>query len=434
VSVIIYGHRAYGTVEAHGGEYAETRFFHIWFVPLVPTESWWITNSQGGGKLGHRINMHGKSVLAGYLRVWGPGLALLGLGGAASGNPLLLLLSAAAIAATVAAWSWRNVRGETALRRSDFNLVAFGTRCEPRRMPSELRAGFKRALDSRWNAKKPDRTPDDIAQHGTKDANEAILAYGLLRLGAIARGRDGRTEDAAADRILAGSHSTLAVGDGPYREGFQEAPVGSLAGVVQELAAAHDKVERTTPEVRARDLNDRKRRSRKHLAGLVVLTLFSFGGIAMFVQAVLPTRVVTIKELSSYKPPTGRTVRVTCESVEGPVWEETDSHGHATNRIAMCLLGRHLLPVRFDDDSAIPKTVVEGELKEVRETLIWVREGLRQDPQLEAATLDVYIDASHPHEKLVIGVFALAIALGTPVLWVLWFRARRRRLAEVAKL
>jgi hypothetical protein len=434
VSVIIYGHRAYGTVEAHGGEYAETRFFHIWFVPLVPTESWWITNNQGGGKLGHRIKMHGKSVLAGYLRVWGPGLALLGLGGAASGNPLLLLLSAAAIAATVAAWSWRNVRGETALRRSDFNLVAFGTRCEPRRMPSELRAGFKRALDSRWNAKKPDRTPDDIAQHGTKDANEAILAYGLLRLGAIARGRDGRTEDAAADRILAGSHSTLAVGDGPYREGFQEAPVGSLAGVVQELAAAHDKVERTTPEVRARDLNDRKRRSRKHLAGLVVLSMASVGGIAMFVQAVLPTRVVTIKELSSYKPPTGRTVRVTCESVEGPVWEETDSHGHATNRIAMCLLGRHLLPVRFDDDSAIPKTVVEGELKEVRETLIWVREGLRQDPQLEAATLDVYIDASHPHEKLVIGVFALAIALGTPVLWVLWFRARRRRLAEVAKL
>src|SRR5258705_7313002 len=72
VSVIIYGVRPYGTVEAHGGEHAETHFFHIWFVPLIPTSSHWITQRTHEGSRGYSIDMHAKSVLAGYLRVWGP--------------------------------------------------------------------------------------------------------------------------------------------------------------------------------------------------------------------------------------------------------------------------------------------------------------------------------------------------------------------------
>ncbi len=44
-----------------------------------------------------------------------------------------------------------------------------------------------------------------------------MLAYGLLRLAAVQRGRDGAAEDASADQILAGTMEPVTVGDGPYR-------------------------------------------------------------------------------------------------------------------------------------------------------------------------------------------------------------------------
>ncbi|HEX5059164.1 MAG TPA: hypothetical protein VFV99_07375, partial [Kofleriaceae bacterium] len=112
MSVIIYGERRYGTVEAYGGEYAQTRFFHIWFVPLIPVGSHWMTSRNAG----YTIGLHGKSVLAAYGRVWGPAIALGTFVAGVGGNPLMLLFSALAIAATVVAWSWRNLRGEAAIR------------------------------------------------------------------------------------------------------------------------------------------------------------------------------------------------------------------------------------------------------------------------------------------------------------------------------
>ena len=433
MSVIIYGVRPYGTVEAHGGEHAETHFFHIWFVPLIPTSSHWITQRTHEGSRGYSIDMHGKSVLAGYLRVWGPIIALATFGVGLAGKPAALLVSAIAIALTVVAWTWRNVRSEASQRRSDFNLIAFGTRCEPHRMSDELKAEFKTALDTRWNQLEPDRSPNDIARHGTKDANEAIVAYGLLRLAGAMRGRAGREEDVDANRILDGAHSTLAVGEGPYREGVQEAPTGSLATVVKAMASAQQMLADSSPQARAERLVQQKRRSRRQLLGLVLATPFALGGVMLFVDAVRPAKDVTLAELRSMHAPTGRTVRVTCDAVDEPIWEELDSHGRATERIAMCELGRYLLPVRLDADEPMPVKTIEGELRHVHERLIWVREGLSKEPVLEARSLDVFVDASDPNEKIFLGIFGLAIALGLPVLWVLWFRARGRRKAEAAR-
>jgi hypothetical protein len=435
VSVIIYGVRPYGTVDAYGGEHAQTSFFHIWFVPLIPTSSHWITGETADGSTGYSIDMYGKSVLAGYLRVWGPAIAVGTFAAGISGNPILLLISALAIAATVLSWTWRNVRSDATKRRSDFNLVAFGTRCEPRRMPKELQAAFKTTLDERWNQCKPDRSPNDIARHGTKDPNEAVIAYGLLRLAGVMRGRAGREEHADADRILDGAHSTLAIGEGPYREGVQPtAMTGSLATVVQSMAAAYEGIQDSSPEARAERLVRWKRRSRKQLIGLIVASWLAVGAGALFVDALKPTRNVTLGELRGMHPPTGRTVRVTCDSVEGPLWEEVDSHGDATHRLAICVLGQYALPVRLDDDQSMPAKVVEGELREISERLIWVKEGLRKDPELDAHSLEVFVDSSDPNEKIFLGIFGLAIALGVPVLWVLWFRARKQRKAEAAKL
>jgi hypothetical protein len=437
VSVIIYGVRPYGTVDAHGGEYAQTSFFHIWFVPLIPTGSHWITgrSADGEGSTGYSIDMYGKSVLAGYLRVWGPAIALGAFVAGTGGNPIMLLLSALAIALTAWSWTWRNVRSEAAKRRSDFNLVAFGTRCEPRRMANELQAAFKTSLDARWNERKPDRTPNDIARHGTKDANEAVIAYGLLRLAGAMRGRAGREEDSDADRILEGAHSTLAVGEGPYREGVQAAPMtGSLATLVQSMAVEHALMNDSSPEARAERLVRQKRRSRKQLVGLVLATPFALGAGALFVEALMPTRTATLAELRGIHPPTARTVRVTCDSVEGPLWEETDRRGNVDARIVICVLGQYALPVRLDDDGAIPTKVVEGKLRDVDDKLLWVRDGLRKDAELDAHSLDVFVDSSDPHDKIFLGIFGLAVALALPVLWVLWFRARKRRKAEAAQL
>ncbi len=434
MSVIIYGVRPYGTVDAYGGEHAETSFFHIWFVPLIPTGSRWITGRTPDGSTGYTIDMLGKSVVAGYLRVWGPIVGVGTFAAGIGGNLGLLAISLLAIAATVWTWTWRSVRGEMTKRRSDFNLVAFGTRCEPRRMPGELRAAFKKSLDERWAELKPDRTPNDVARHGTKDANEAIVAYGLLRLAGVMRGRAGREEDGDADRILDGSQSALAIGEGPYREGVQEKSVtGSLAHVVKAMAVASD-VLRDTPQARAERLVQAKKRSRKQLVGLVLAIPVMFGGVALFVESVTPARDVSLRELERMSAPVGKRVRVTCDSIEGPVWEETDGGGRATHRISMCVLGKKLLPIRFEADSAVPTKTFEGELRRVRDQDIWVRDGLRQDAALDAYSLDVFVDEQGAYERIFLAIFGFAIAGGVPVLWVLWFRARKRRKAEAAAL
>ena len=72
MGVIIYGRRAYGRVHQHEGEYAQTTFAHIDFVPLFPTGSFWVTDDRGGQRFGFPIKLNGRSVLATYLRVWGP--------------------------------------------------------------------------------------------------------------------------------------------------------------------------------------------------------------------------------------------------------------------------------------------------------------------------------------------------------------------------
>ena len=69
----IWGRRAYGRVDAHGGEHAHTVFYHLYFMPLFPTMSAW--NVSPGRGFGTRWNL--KSVVATYLRMWGP-LAALG--------------------------------------------------------------------------------------------------------------------------------------------------------------------------------------------------------------------------------------------------------------------------------------------------------------------------------------------------------------------
>lgn len=437
MSVIIYGVREYGRVDAHAGEHAETRFFHIWFAPIVPVGAQWVTPTGT-----HSIKPSLKSIAAAYLRVWGV-IATIGLVSAGLqqlGKESLagtgMLIAAACLGALVVwSWTWRNLRGAAALRRSDFNYVAFGARCEPARRFAADRAELKRALDRRWNERAPAQSPNEIASHGAADAGEAVLAYGLLRLSSIDRGKAGASDGADADRILEGKHTSPSIEDGPYRAGGSPpsaANTSGLAELVSQRAAQTANVVAAAAPDRMWELRRAKRRSRLQFAGLVVMTLMAFGGAAMFFASLQPTLEVTLRDLRSANPPKTRVVHVACDAVEEAFWEEYDSKGKVTSQMAMCKIGRYFVPVKFPGDQVPAELVVTGKLYDVptRTSRVdnWHRELARVAPELEAQTTDVWIDATRSSDWAM-GAFGLAIVLATPVLWILWFRARRRRKA-----
>lgn len=439
MAVIIYGIRNYGVVDAHRGEYATTRFFHLWFAPLIPTGSTWITGSGPIGEVGHSIKLHGKSVAAGYLRVWGAVAAIANLAAGLSTTHIGHFVAAAIAAALCAwSWSWRSLRTDAARRRSDFNFVAFGTRCEPKRMSAELRLAAKRDLDRRWEARKPDQTPNDVARHGARDPGEAVIAYGLLRLGAVDRGRAGLDEDADADRILAGAHVPSDLGEGPYRatpaataDVPTEATLGDLvAARAAEQRAANPAMVATPADVARAG----KKRVRNQRLGLLCLTLLGAGGLAAFSSGARETLDPSLSELRSSKPPVGRQVRITCDTVHGPVWEETDRRGDVTARIAMCELGKYLVPVKLDDDDAIPARAIAGKLSWISDREVWVKDGLRNEPDLDNRSVEVYVDAKRGNDDKIAGYVGLLVALATPIAWVVYFRSRRRARRSAAKL
>ncbi len=84
--VIIYGTRFYGKVRACAGSFVGTKFAHIYFLPLFPVGSHLVLEESGdGGFRGITTALNGKSVLAGYLRVYGV-LAVIGALVTAIGN------------------------------------------------------------------------------------------------------------------------------------------------------------------------------------------------------------------------------------------------------------------------------------------------------------------------------------------------------------
>ncbi len=431
MAVIIYGTREYGLVDEHEGELASTTFFHLWFAPIFPVGSTWITHASADQRLGHKIKLYGKSVAAAYLRVWAPIAALANFAASFErGSIVHAAIGFFAVALCAWSWTWRKLRGDRAKRRSDFNYVAFGTRVEPSRLDAETRAALKAGLDQQWNARAPKGSPNDVARHGTTDPAEAVLAYGLLRLAAIERRGKG-DEDTDADRILDGDHVPAIATDGPYRGGAEpRAATTAHTATLADLVAARQTVDaesyaRVAPsksELGA-ELRKRRRRYRLGLAGAVILGI---GGVAMFTKAIRPTIDVTLQQLRSVHPPTQRYVNVVCDSVIGPVWQETSRRGEVENQIVLCELGQYHLAVKIGDDDPVPTTRVSGELRTIPETAIWVTQGLRMEPEIDNATLEVYVDAEHGAERGLNIALGLTFLLGAPFLFWLYIRWTRR--------
>jgi hypothetical protein len=219
--IVIYGTAFYGKIDNHGGQHQLTRFFHVYYVPLIPVGTLWATEHLEEGYRGHDVRMSGRSVLAGYARVWGPIVVLAAIAAGGAGG-----LAAAAGAAALCAWSWtwRSLRAPLAQRRSDFNLLAFGTRCDPLQMPADFASELQAAITDRWALVAGGSTPEDVARLGATSPSQAVLAYASLRLAArLAPGEHARAAHDASERILAAVKDVdeTALEGGPYRSTAQ---------------------------------------------------------------------------------------------------------------------------------------------------------------------------------------------------------------------
>ena len=71
--VIVYGTRFYGKVRACGRSFLGTQFFHLYYVPLIPIGTHLILEENANGTYkGIKTAFSIRSMLAAYLRVWGP--------------------------------------------------------------------------------------------------------------------------------------------------------------------------------------------------------------------------------------------------------------------------------------------------------------------------------------------------------------------------
>lgn len=225
--IVIYGTRFYGQVDSHAGQHQLTKFFHIYYVPLVPVGTLWVTRALDRGYNGHAVQMSGRSVVAGYARVWGP---IAALGAITTGSVGGILAASAAAALSIWSWSWRSVRSARERRRSDFHLLAFGTRCDPLKMEDQLAAVLQADVAERWAQVADGSTPEDIARLGAANPAQAVLAYASLRLAArLAPGDHARKAREDSDRILdAIRDGDPALEGGPYRSTTQpQLPAGT---------------------------------------------------------------------------------------------------------------------------------------------------------------------------------------------------------------
>lgn len=181
--IIVYGTSHYGKVDGQGEEYAMTRFAHIYYMPLFPVSSWWMTGSERG----FATKFNWRSIGAAYARSWGLVLGTLALYTAvASGAAVIAVVSAAIgaalIATSVAAFRIKFRRSTPSLLRGDFNYLAFGTHCDPHLFTREFKDVQRRLLAERTAEFGMLRPPEDVARFGAANAMEAALAYGALAL------------------------------------------------------------------------------------------------------------------------------------------------------------------------------------------------------------------------------------------------------------
>lgn len=409
-----------GRVAARGDEHVDTTFARFLSVPLVPVGSRWVAAPNGEVAWTAPIALDGRSVLAGYARRLLPQVAAMLF---VIGSTGTLIAAAALMALTFASYRWRAVRGAAAQRRSDLTLAALGTRCEPHRMHARARRGLAERLGREWAARDGVRAPEEVAADGPVDVDEAVLAYGMLRLAAADAPSSRRASlDALAERILMTDHAAPAPAAGPYRGGARVAP--AAAEMAQLLAAALPVAE--TPAQRLA--------RRRHTLALTAVASSAASLIAVIGVAGLARGCLYLDEpplLDGTTMDRGNILfaRVRCDRVEGPLFMEQNDHARVLDVFSVCWADGRAVALKHSPNVMPALPIVTGRLEPMpaRFATVW-RDQWDQFDDLRAASAAFYLEPSSAWRWARAGSRLAVLAIPLALLGWATFARRRRDL------
>jgi len=210
--VLVFGERLGGRIDGHEGQYGCTRFFHILFLPLIPTAGLWVISEERDEAHETRYNL--RSIVSGYLRTWIPVLAIgqFYLGG----SPGLATFSLLALA--LATYGWWNLRGRKPRLMATMATRTLGSACPTHLLSDEVAKSKLDEAEVLWAKTISDRTLQDVARFGAESQEEAAIALTILGLRIRVKQGDVAESERLADAILEGVRepSALELG-GPMR-------------------------------------------------------------------------------------------------------------------------------------------------------------------------------------------------------------------------
>jgi hypothetical protein len=226
--VVYYGTRFGGAIERCHGQYAATKFFHLYWLPLFPISgTLWITQQNGDGFHIHPRRFSWKSLLAAYLRSWGLIFGALSVifSLVDAFELALLVFGLLLLGGALASWRWSSLSVNEMKRRELFHLLS-GTYCAPEHLTDDMASTLKDTISVAWQKHFPTRTPNDAARFGAKDIRESLYAFSLLSLQAReASGQAQRDLLQLADQIVQGTASVpSSFSENPYRVAAEHTP------------------------------------------------------------------------------------------------------------------------------------------------------------------------------------------------------------------
>jgi hypothetical protein len=214
--MFVWGTRWYGTVDRCGRQFAATRFFHMWFLPVIPLGTMWVTEDHGIGYQGHAMRWSLKSIAAAYLRSSLLVLTgLIALIAVPAGAWWTLALPAVAGLGALGSLRWREARGDAA-RRAELLLSTLPTACDPLRMPRSLARSLHASVERDWAEVANGRTPGDLIERGDGTPAQVAAAFALLRMTARVGGPGAKVALVDSERLLT-AQATAQLGT-PYRD------------------------------------------------------------------------------------------------------------------------------------------------------------------------------------------------------------------------
>lgn len=145
--IIVYGTRFYGRVRECGRSFVGTQFVHIYWIPLIPIGTRLVLEEVGGQYRTLNTGFSFTSMMAGYLRIWGPlaliGALCIGIGGVQDlaedremTGALVLgaftaFVSLALLAGTVYSWAFFGKLSDEAKRKHSVYALHTGYHVDP---------------------------------------------------------------------------------------------------------------------------------------------------------------------------------------------------------------------------------------------------------------------------------------------------------------